>query len=330
LFAQALRSTIKDSDLTDCLLLGTKDQFKITGGKPNKITRPVVALAWNYDLPGAFASDIQRAIRDFNAIPLRFNYEPSDIDIQKLDVEVKGQLQEIAKNGKEGFLSIGEKIIKTADPDSQTYRLVKRAQEVARYSDAIAIPGGFDIQPELYGKEREIHTYTDEDFRRSIYEFGVISQANEKKIPMIGVCRGSQIINVFFGGTLKQDVDDQFGEWQELKPGNSTNDAASELFKRIVGTDKFYGLSMHHQASDQIGTGLTKVMDHEGVTKAIISNDGNFILTQFHPEIYFWMDEDDIPKFGDARTANKNIFTYFFDKANESRRNKSIVRVATA
>ena len=113
-------------------------------------------------------------------------------------------------------------------------------------------------------------------------EFALISLANTLKIPTMGTCRGSQLINVFFGGTLKQHVEDQMGIFQQPE---ITDSSRKEWAIKFFG-DAFFGLSAHHQASDKIGEGLEVVLKVGDIPKLIMSLDGNFIASQIHPEIY--------------------------------------------
>lgn len=103
----------------------------------------------------------------------------------------------------------------------------------------------------------------------------------------MGVCRGSQLINVYHGGTLKQHVDDHMGVQHELTTLETAPEFAKQIMKGIITTDRLTGFSAHHQAADKIGKGLAVVLKVDDTPEALISEDGNFIATQFHPEIYW-------------------------------------------
>lgn len=73
-------------------------------------------------------------------------------------------------------------------------------------ADGILLPGGNDVNPLLYGEERKSHTQPPHN-ERDRFEMYLLEKAYEKRIPILGICRGLQVINVKFGGTLYQDVE---------------------------------------------------------------------------------------------------------------------------
>lgn len=320
------KSSITDSDLTDCLLLGAKEAFKIERCTPNKITKPIVGLCWNFRNKGIFADMISEALKDNKAIPLRFEYQPDDIDPFLLEIEVQQKIAEIRRDHGENFLSIAAEVIKRAEIDSQIGRLKTKALAYLQYCDGLSLPGGSDIQPEFYGATREMYTSPDADYRRSILEFSLLTLADKHKIPTMGTCRGAQMINVYFGGTLTQHVDGQLGAF---KPLDLTDSSFKDWAKALFGDD-FLSYSAHHQAIDQLGVGLETVLKADEIPKLAMSLDGNFIASQIHPEIYFslrQMFEGFYKQFSDKKIEldemlksafrmiekNQNIYRYFVD-----------------
>ena len=157
--------------------------------------------------------------------------------------------------------------------------------------DALVLGGGADIDPESRGVERHAETVgTNPD--RDRFEVALALEALERGIPLLGVCRGMQVLNVACGGTIDQHLPDRLGHdnhrpvpgsWVEhevrLEPGSLAAEAAR--------TDRLTVKSHHHQGVDRIAEGLTAsawATDDESV-EAIESGDGSFALgVLWHPE----------------------------------------------
>lgn len=157
--------------------------------------------------------------------------------------------------------------------------------------DALVLGGGADIDPDSRGVVRHAETVgTNPD--RDRFEIALALGALERGIPLLGVCRGMQVLNVACGGTLDQHIPDRLGHdnhrpvpgsWAEhdvrLEPGSLAAEAA--------GTDRLTVKTHHHQGVDRIADGLTAsawATDDESV-EAIESGDGSFALgVLWHPE----------------------------------------------
>jgi putative glutamine amidotransferase len=157
--------------------------------------------------------------------------------------------------------------------------------------DALVLGGGADIDPESRGVLRHAETVgTNPD--RDRFEIALALGALERGIPLLGVCRGMQVLNVACGGTLDQHIPDRLGHhnhrpvpgsWAEhdvrLEPGSLAAEAA--------GTDRLTVKTHHHQGVDRIADGLTPsawAAEDESV-EAIESRDGSFALgVLWHPE----------------------------------------------
>lgn len=298
---------IGGSELTDTLFLNSKKKFWMAGNAPHRVTKPVIALAWNFKSKKTFA-DMQNKVlrRDFPVTILKFDYTPEDIDPNKLNEEVVSQLsQDVPK----GAISRPEALLRQAKSESTIGSIKAKAAEISEHVNGILLPGGLDVEPEFYGQQREEGTHSDDDYRRSILEFALIQKAQERNIPLMGVCRGSQISNVYFGGSLKQHVERQY-DMQALEP---VNKAALDQ----IGVGEIFGLSMHHQANDKIGQGLSVVLKHDDIPKALMNEDGSILLTQFHPEAYYGIPADSgLPE---EFTNNKKFFDFFVNKATAHR-----------
>jgi putative glutamine amidotransferase len=157
--------------------------------------------------------------------------------------------------------------------------------------DALVLGGGADIDPEDQGVEAHPETIgTNPD--RDRFEMALARGALERGIPLLGVCRGMQVLNVACGGTLEQHLPDRLGHdrhrpvpgsWAEhevrIEPGS--------LAAKAAGTDHLTVKSHHHQGVDAVPATLTPsawATDDENV-EAIESGDGQFVLgVLWHPE----------------------------------------------
>jgi len=324
--AQTSGSLLKDCDLTDCLLLDAKSGFSIKGGKPNVISRPIVAQLWNFRTQRRFSCYINQALSATGVIPLRFEMEPEDIDERRLCKEVQNVIAEIKQNPPSSMRSIPIEIMNRAVPGSEVWKLKTKAEMALRHSHGLTLPGGDDIEPELYGK---INYRNDDspDYRRSMMEIAALAAAEKMGTPTMGTCRGSQIINVYFGGTLFQHVP---GHAVGKQACHLVDSSKKEIFQAILG-DRFVSYSMHHQGADRIGENLEIVFENNSIPKVMISKNNQFIASQVHPETFVpltKMEEGDftIDQWGYAdwmlaMMQNRYLYQYFLSQVYQFRYN---------
>ncbi|MCH4886836.1 gamma-glutamyl-gamma-aminobutyrate hydrolase family protein [Acidaminobacter sp. JC074] len=159
--------------------------------------------------------------------------------------------------------------------------------------DGLVLSGGHDVSPLAYGEQplQKIgHTLPERD----VFDRLLIETALEKKLPLLGICRGMQILNVALGGTLYQDLDyvpdSQLKHDQYHDPSLATHevsvDTSSKLFN-IMGDKRVKTNSFHHLAVKDLGEGLViTAKADDGVVEAIEHNDYPFVLgVQWHPEM---------------------------------------------
>jgi len=307
-------SSIVDSDLTDTLLLDLKNQFHIEGGTPHKITRPVIGITWNHQENQEYAYLESDALIDNKAIVLKFDYNPRGVDEKVLESEVQSILAGIKKFPNPDGLSIPDELLKRSAADSQIGKLKSIAQKISLNVDGMLISGGYDVEPEFYGKERE-YTFPEKNYIRSMFEFALIEKAIHLDKTLMGICRGAQMINVFQGGTLKQHIDGHNGVLHMLELDPSRHDPSAETMRAIIGEDRIIGISCHHQTMDRIGKDLEMVLEYDKVPKALLGTKGTIILSQFHPEYYIYADETDFPSDYRYIQLGRNIFAYFVEKS---------------
>ena len=108
-------------------------------------------------------------------------------------------------------------MIPTVDKDGLIHRSNIRLSDYAKHLDALVLQGGADLAPETYGEEPLKPAWAG-DRVRDIYEMEVLHEFIEADKPVLGVCRGAQLINVACGGTLYQDVNSQLPGASRIAP----------------------------------------------------------------------------------------------------------------
>lgn len=158
--------------------------------------------------------------------------------------------------------------------------------------DALVLTGGGDMDPRLYGEERHPTMYT-LDQERDTSEMVLAREALESDLPILAICRGLQVFNVALGGTLYPHLPDSFGEKvaHRLPPRepalHKVTLAPDCRLAALLGTDEVNGVSWHHQAIHQLGSGMVATGHApDGVIEAAeIPACRWFIGVQWHPEM---------------------------------------------
>ncbi len=161
--------------------------------------------------------------------------------------------------------------------------------EVLDALDGIVFSGGSDLDPELYGQEA--HTETVGVVReRDDFELALMRAALERDLPILAICRGSQVLNVALGGTLEQHVPDRVGgdlhkEVAGVFAEHGVDVAAGSRLASIVG-EHTEVKSHHHQSYTGIGKGLTvSARAADGTPEALEDQSRRFTLgVLWHPE----------------------------------------------
>jgi putative glutamine amidotransferase len=171
--------------------------------------------------------------------------------------------------------------------------LIEEPDGVLDRIDGLILAGGHDVDPAAYGAEAHPATKGTVPERDQV-EIALVRRAVERDMPVLGICRGMQVLNVALGGTLVQHLPDTVGHGEHRRvPGSfvgSDHDVelvAGSRASLAAGEDTHASKSHHHQAVDVIGDGLvvtgTSVLDD--VPEAIELQDRQFVLgVQWHPE----------------------------------------------
>jgi putative glutamine amidotransferase len=171
--------------------------------------------------------------------------------------------------------------------------LVDHPDELLDRVDGLVLSGGGDIDPAAYGAERHPETSLVIP-ERDAFELSLTRRAIERDIPVLGICRGIQVLNVAFGGTLLQDLPEHFGHGDHRRvagsfDGNDHDVTLTEgsLAARAAGELHHATKSHHHQGICELGAGLvaTGVSSLDDLVEAIELPERNFVLgVQWHPE----------------------------------------------
>lgn len=159
--------------------------------------------------------------------------------------------------------------------------------------DGLLVPGGADVDPRFYRVDRSEHVlYTDP--ARDALELECLFEARRRDIPVFGICRGMQVINVAFGGSLHQDVLTEI-------PGALRHDSPPDLgrahlehevqlkpgswFADTAGAAVLMVNSLHHQAIKEVGEGLVvSASSEDGVIEGLETVDRQIVAVQCHCE----------------------------------------------
>ena len=156
----------------------------------------------------------------------------------------------------------------------------------------LLLPGGCDVDPKCYGEEAHPKLGRIEP-RFDAFEFRMLDYAAARNLPVFAICRGHQVLNVYYGGSLIQDIPDEMGkaavthEFPGHGPGN--HDIAIEPASRmrdIFGVSRASVNTYHHQSARVVGKGLkVTARSDDGVIEAIELDGPRYVLgVQFHPE----------------------------------------------
>jgi putative glutamine amidotransferase len=187
--------------------------------------------------------------------------------------------------------------------------------------DRLILSGGKDVNPEIYVKADQINLCGKLLPKRDDFEIKLINTALEKKIPILGICRGHQIVNVspIFGGSLHCDIpsiqNSKCLEHSNELPLIARHEIEIEkdtLMFEIMGSEKIDVNSFHHQSVDKVGKGL-RVSSHapDGIVESLEWVDKEkqpkLILVQWHPERLV------------EEKSSKLLLDYFYNKITTKR-----------
>lgn len=168
--------------------------------------------------------------------------------------------------------------------------------------DGLLLSGGADIAPDQYGHEPGGNLYGPEP-ERDAYEFASLAAARAANVPVLGICRGIQIMNVAAGGTLHQHVPEHSRfDVSADTPTHEVELAEGSALHELYGDVRKVN-SLHHQVIDEVGDGYRVVAcAPSGEVEGLEAEVGDVLGVQWHPEMM-------------AGSADDPIFGWLIDKA---------------
>lgn len=184
--------------------------------------------------------------------------------------------------------------------------------------DGLLLSGGTDISPACYG-EFPIKALGRVEAERDTFELALCKRALARDMPVFGICRGLQLLNVALGGSLHQDLQralgpDVFHAHTQFRKWQATHEIAIEpdsWLHRVAGADRLGVNSLHHQAVNRLGDGLSVAARSlpDGVVEAVESTAHTAVFAvQWHPEMM-----------AEKSRTQQSLFEYFVSCARVSK-----------
>jgi len=201
---------------------------------------------------------------------------------------------------------------------------IQKLRAIVDQLDGLILTGGADVNPLWYG-EQPINALKKVEPKRDKFELALIKLATDRNVPVLGVCRGCQLLNVAFGGSLYQDIPSQYNVAHVIKHVQQMSgrygshlmaiDSGSVLAK-VISKDTILVNSFHHQAVKELAPGFKiTARAPDGIVEAIEAYPVHPIIgVQFHPEIFT----------ANGDTTALKIFSFIVKEAKRYRQAKII------
>lgn len=161
------------------------------------------------------------------------------------------------------------------------------SRPLPEHLDGLIIGGGDDIQASLYGGELQLDVRLDP--ARDELELALLERFIPLNTPVLGICRGAQLINVHLGGTLDPDIyttHEGLKRRRTVLPRKTVDIVGASQLYQLLGVTWCRVNSLHHQAVNEAGKGIAIVArDRDGLVQGIESREHDFLIgVQWHPE----------------------------------------------
>lgn len=185
--------------------------------------------------------------------------------------------------------------IKGDDEDIDVIKISQENADDIKKCDGIVLSGGIDTHPKFYSNLRTDYPLAPKKFDvvRDEFELSVFEYAQEKRIPVLAICRGMQLVNVALGGNLIQDIEEQHkNNHRRMENKDTLHEILvnkNSLLHQIIGIENGIINSAHHQGLDKIANDLlANSYSADGIVEGIewkIKEHKPFLLgVQWHPE----------------------------------------------
>ena len=192
-------------------------------------------------------------------------------------------------------------------------------------ADGLLLTGGEDIHPAWYGADPSPHLYPPSR-ERDLFELALFASARQRELPILGICRGIQLVNVALGGTLFQDLPSERPGPVLHDPGASRDARTHEVRLQpgsraaaALGGPTIMVNSFHHQAIDRLASGLVATgWTEDGLIEAVETGPGApwLLAVQWHPE----------EMLADARAPERGLFRALVERAEKAEKAERVER----
>lgn len=292
--ARVSRSSIRNSNLTNSAFFGTLCDFEVDDASSGTavMTKPMAAILINPEVRGLTVPKVYMKLdQAAHNVPLRITMQPQSTLRAEINREVEAGLEKVGEYTHDK-LPIGQRLLREVDDDpqrnAQLSLIVAKARKLGAHVNAIVLPGGEDVPPALYGAKQDDKTDWGGDYRRSMLELALIRESMTKGIPMLAVCRGFQMANVYFGAQMQQHVEGHKGLQRFKLTDESRNGLYSEAMRKsILSTVAHHqAIPVSMQAPKKIVTPSVVYKDLVKATEAVHGGATPAVMLQFHPEFY--------------------------------------------
>ncbi|MBX7144084.1 MAG: gamma-glutamyl-gamma-aminobutyrate hydrolase family protein [Oligoflexia bacterium] len=168
----------------------------------------------------------------------------------------------------------------------------KLMEDLVGMAHGVLLPGGEDVDPARYNQQPSPHLGA-VDKERDACEFYVLEAARKRGLPILGICRGCQVLNVAFGGSLYQDINAErphlpgHGLGDDFEHAHDIRITSSTRLHAALGLESAHVNSFHHQAVKELGKGLVaNAHDDTGLIEGIEGTGPEYVVgVQCHPEL---------------------------------------------
>lgn len=169
------------------------------------------------------------------------------------------------------------------------YESAEEIYYLAKNSNGLILSGGGDVNPQLYGEENTDSLSINIEDERDTFEFQLIDTFRSHKKAILGICRGSQILNVYFGGSLYQDIEKCLNIEYPYNSNHLIKLTPDGFLGKLFATDITVN-SLHHQAIKDLAPDLVAVArnsKYPDIIEAFEHSSEKVYGTQWHPDLMF-------------------------------------------